>query len=116
MSADLRAEIEAFLAETGMAPTRFGDLAVSDTTFVTRLRAGMRPRQRNIARIRAFMADYESPPSHRRAYVLSGAGRLSADRDPPIPRARVHRDPCFYCNVRGDLGCAHQRPNAGQTP
>lgn len=26
------------------------------------------------------------------------------------------REPCRYCNVRGDIGCAHQRPYEGMRP
>ncbi len=25
---------------------------------------------------------------------------------------RVSRDPCYRCQVRGDIGCRHQRPSA----
>lgn len=28
---------------------------------------------------------------------------------PPLPGVTVHRDPCFFCGVRGDVPCKHDR-------
>ncbi len=53
-------EIEAFLAETGMAATTFGQLAAHEWRLVERLRAGGDLRRRTEARIRAFMASHRA--------------------------------------------------------
>lgn len=52
----LLAEVEAFLAWRGMAPARFGVLAVNDGGLVRRLRSGAGITLRNFERIRRFMA------------------------------------------------------------
>lgn len=58
-----KAEIEAFLTKHGMAPATFGSEACNDTAFVTDLRDGREPRFSTIAKVRAFMADYEGRES-----------------------------------------------------
>lgn len=52
----LLADIERFLARTGMDHTRFGKEALNDPAFVSRLRAGKDVRTKTIERIRTFMA------------------------------------------------------------
>jgi len=56
----LLAEIEAFLACTGMPWTQFGRLAAHDPRLVGDLRAGRKPRAPLRRRITKFMASYES--------------------------------------------------------
>lgn len=51
-------DINAFLRETGMAPTRFGKRAVNDAAFVRRLRAGRETTARTEQRVRQFLAGY----------------------------------------------------------
>jgi hypothetical protein len=51
----LLAEIEAFLEETGMAATTFGQLAIRDWQLVERLRGGGDVTTRKAEAIRAFM-------------------------------------------------------------
>lgn len=53
---DLLSEIEAFLGETGMTPTAFGEKATNDKALVPRLRDGRDLKATTIDRIRAFMA------------------------------------------------------------
>lgn len=50
------AKINRFLHDTGMAPTRFGRLAVKDPRLVGDLRRGREPRSEMIDRIEAFIA------------------------------------------------------------
>ena len=50
-------EIHEFLAETGMGPTYFGQLAASNTTLVQRLESGRTVSLITAERVRAFMAD-----------------------------------------------------------
>lgn len=50
-----RAEIEAFLARSKMAPSKFGKEAVNDRSFVRDLRAGRAPNLRIVDRVHAFM-------------------------------------------------------------
>jgi len=52
---DLLAEIQAFLARTGLTPSRFGVEAVNDGHLLERLCAGREPRRATVARVRAFM-------------------------------------------------------------
>lgn len=49
-------EIEAFLKETGMAPTVFGEEAVGDRALIISLRKGRDLKLATMDRIRAFMA------------------------------------------------------------
>lgn len=62
MNTTLLSEIDAFLEETGMAPYRFGYLAVKNGRLVERLRAGQTPGGRPVRiwpdtekQIRAFI-------------------------------------------------------------
>lgn len=61
LTGDLRAEVQAFLQQTGMGPTYFGQLAASNTRLVERLESGGRVWPETEQRIRAFMV------SHRKA-------------------------------------------------
>lgn len=56
-------EIEAFLAETGMAASRFGALSVNDNGMMSRARAGREITPERAAKIRAFMAAERVNPS-----------------------------------------------------
>jgi phosphopantothenoylcysteine decarboxylase/phosphopantothenate--cysteine ligase len=59
---DFRAEIEAFLARTGMSPTRLGKEAVGDPRFVFDLREkGRAPSARLMDAVAAFMARRGTP-------------------------------------------------------
>lgn len=62
--------------------------------------------------------------------LANGQRRAIARRqgiDTPVPSRRgetvpqpeagpltIHRDPCFKCGVRGDVGCRHQRQPASR--
>ena len=48
-------EVEKFLRQCDVAPTRFGRDAVGDPRFVFDLRNGRDPRPRTIARVRAYL-------------------------------------------------------------
>jgi hypothetical protein len=67
----LIAQIEAFIAERGIAPTTFGRLAVNDGKFVARIKAGGDLTSRTADRVRAFM---QAPkPAPKSAAVPAGA-------------------------------------------
>ncbi len=53
---ELLREIDAFLKETGMAPTIFGRDAVKDRALMISLRKGRSPTLDTVDKIRAFMA------------------------------------------------------------
>lgn len=53
----LLSEIEAFLAETGMGPSYFGEKAVGNSKLVSRLRAGSTITFNTARRARAFMEE-----------------------------------------------------------
>ncbi|MBK8467809.1 MAG: hypothetical protein IPL32_18515 [Chloracidobacterium sp.] len=61
----LLADIEAFLASTGMKHTAFGSQALKDPAFVTRLREGKDVRTDTIERVRSFMEGYRAPLARR---------------------------------------------------
>lgn len=50
--------VEDFLAETGMAESRFGRLACNDSTFVSDMRDGREAKRVMIARVDAFIRGY----------------------------------------------------------
>lgn len=54
-------EVDDFLAETGMAETTLGRLAVNDGKFIPRLRKGGRTWPETARRVRKFMAERRSP-------------------------------------------------------
>ena len=57
MSQELITEIKGFLAETGMAPSYFGKVAVGNSELVKRLERGSTITLKTAARLRAYMAD-----------------------------------------------------------
>lgn len=56
---EIRAQVEDFLAKTGMAPTTFGVAALKAGSFVRELRAGRSPRAATIAKLGQFMREAE---------------------------------------------------------
>lgn len=71
---DFRDRVETFLALTGMAPSRFGDLACNDRAFVKDMRQGRREfRFSTIAKVDRFMSEYSSL-CERKANDLRQAG------------------------------------------
>ena len=57
--AELLAEVEAFLAATSMAPTRFGREVMADGALVQHLRAGRSLSLGNANKVVAFMRDWQ---------------------------------------------------------
>jgi len=57
-------DIEAFIADTGVAATEFGRLTMNDKKFVGRLRAGSDVRLDTVERVRRFMTDYRARQTH----------------------------------------------------
>lgn len=60
----LLAEIEAFVAETGLAETTLGGRAVKDSRFVARIRAGKAVTYQNVQRLKEFMREHRRPLPH----------------------------------------------------
>jgi hypothetical protein len=50
-------QVEKFLRQSDIAPTRFGREAVGDPRFVFDLRNGRDPRPQTVERVRAFLED-----------------------------------------------------------
>lgn len=65
--AQLLTDIEAFLAENDVPPTRFGDEALGDRHFVRQLRDGRRVWPETEAKVRDFMRDYPAEPARAAA-------------------------------------------------
>lgn len=57
---DFLAAVEAFLTETGMKPSPFGEKALRDPSFVRNLRDGRSCSLETVGRVTAFMADYRT--------------------------------------------------------
>jgi hypothetical protein len=60
-------QIDAFLDETGMKPTRFGLAAMEDGNLLAGLRAGRSPSLKNAERILSFMAGHREMLAKARA-------------------------------------------------
>lgn len=60
------AQIELFLATTGMPATTFGLQALNDGHLVRNLRAGLDPKSSTVDRLRDFMRNYR-PLARRKA-------------------------------------------------
>ena len=58
------AEVETYLARSGMGPSEFGFQTMGDPSFVPTLRAGRDPKSSTIDRVRKWMADH--PLARRR--------------------------------------------------
>jgi phosphopantothenoylcysteine decarboxylase/phosphopantothenate--cysteine ligase len=82
---NLLAEIEAFLAATGVTATKFGIAAVNDGHLVANLRKGSSVTLKTADRVRSYMiahprpspasiASRESVPAHRRIVLIVGGG------------------------------------------
>ena len=52
-------QVENFLRQSDVAPTRFGRDAVGDPRFVFDLRKGRDPRPQTIARVRAYLEAFQ---------------------------------------------------------
>lgn len=50
-------EVEKYLRQNGISPTRFGREVLGDPRFVLDLRNGRDPRPRTVARVRAFLQE-----------------------------------------------------------
>lgn len=57
---NLLSDIQSFCQLNGIAPSRFGEMAMNDKPFVSQLEAGRRCWPETEAKIRAFMASYRS--------------------------------------------------------
>ena len=57
MRDEILKEIEAFLKDTGMSPTAFGEKAMRDRTLMISLRAGRNMTIRTLEKLQRFMAD-----------------------------------------------------------
>ena len=81
---DLLQAVEAYLAQTGMAPTAFGDGALNDRHFVRQLRNGRRTFRDTEDRVRTFMA--ANPPVDTETEQASSPGN-SGEVSPQIEEA-----------------------------
>lgn len=61
----LRADITAFLARTGMTPTEFGINALNNPAFWTKLKRGEDIRASTIDKVRRYMQEYDRPLARR---------------------------------------------------
>jgi len=55
MENELLRNVEEYLAQAGLSPTRFGRIVVHDPRFVFDLRAGRRPRRRVHGKVTAYL-------------------------------------------------------------
>ena len=59
---DLVAMIEAHMQRTGIAPSRFGELAAGDPNLVRDLKNGRELRRRTVSRVMEFMVSERGNP------------------------------------------------------
>ena len=78
----LLAEIEGYLAATGLTPTKFGVAAVNDGHLVANLRRGNSVTLKTADRVRAYMRARAAAPAAITAAAVPAAQRLPA----PLPR------------------------------
>ncbi|APR53331.1 hypothetical protein CA223_05295 [Sphingomonas koreensis] len=106
------------------------ELATHPASWLAKVEIVERPRPVTVARIRALLAGdpVPPPPPRDRLFTLAERSAVHAedaiDRSLPPPAALTpaelnkddprplawSREPCFRCQIRGDIGCAHQRP------
>lgn len=79
LTATFLAEVDVYLAATGLTATAFGRQAVNDPSFVFDLRSGRSPSARVIDRVRSFIRD--NPPGSRSA-------EPDAEDEPPAADGR----------------------------
>ena len=60
LQSEFSEEVTAFLACSGIKPSRFGRAALGDPGFVAELRKGRAPNLRTIERARAFIAAWRA--------------------------------------------------------
>lgn len=56
MDTQLLEQIEQYLVQAKLSPTRFGRIVVRDPRFVEDLRAGRKPRLRTLEKVSAYLA------------------------------------------------------------
>jgi phosphopantothenoylcysteine decarboxylase / phosphopantothenate---cysteine ligase len=83
----LLAEIEAFLAESGLTPTKFGLSAVNDGHLVANLRHGNSVTLKTADRVRSFMRAHARAPHGRGGKARSLAARAEAPAPGPMQLA-----------------------------
>jgi predicted transcriptional regulator len=69
----LLAEVETFLREAGITQSQFGQAAVNDRSFVSRLRKGSDVRLETADRVRAFIVAYSPHSGNGRSVGASAA-------------------------------------------
>lgn len=112
-ASDILPAVEAYLAATGIAPTRFGRRAGVSGRIVFELRKGSGIQQKTADRLNAFMRgdpDGICAGKPRKKYSIHN--RVKNAGLPSGPVIILDRTPCFKCGVRADLGCRHQPKSA----
>jgi len=113
--ARVHAVIEQAARQAGVSLVTFvRPLSSNPFSFLAQLKIAEQPRPGTIVRVNALIAgeSFTMPPREARQ---AGAG------DGPVPRpsvltgaaptaAPIDREPCWYCGVRGDIGCSCPRP------
>ena len=66
---DLLIDIEAFLAEFGVSPTKFGLAAVNDGHLIKNLRSGASVTLKTADKVRAYMAQQRSARPGQRCFT-----------------------------------------------
>ena len=70
---ELLEQIETYLAQTRIPPSRFGRVVVGDPRFVEDLRGGRLPRAKTCERVRSYLERCNSAPA--RSLAASGSWR-----------------------------------------
>jgi len=105
----LLAEIEGYLAATGLTPTKFGVAAVNDGHLVANLRRGNSVTLKTADRVRAYMRARAAAPAAITAAAVPAAQRLPA----PLPRRASGGRPARRQQAAVEAG-GRREPAAGK--
>lgn len=96
--ADIEDRINAFCKKHGISLNKFFVMARVSPNVLRMIKRHRKFRPQTLAKIEKALAGEESRP-------------------PPVIKFMqpMRRHPCPKCNVRGDIGCAHQKPGEGRS-
>ena len=117
--------IDAYIEKHGITSSAFGSFAMGDPGFYRKVSIGHNFKTTTLETCRQWLADNPDGgkiPKARVAEIRQPRKRVAECYKAPVSGisrqperidldalCRVDRDPCVYCGVRGDFGCAHNQ-------
>lgn len=87
---ELLAQVDAFLARTGMAPTRLGREVMGEASLVARMRDGRSLSLRNANKLLEFMEAHDIPPGDGNPFPNPPLGTVQRHPGPTDPKNADH--------------------------